>query len=395
MVKRGPRVAYITHYADLYGANRSLLDLMLALREDHGVVPSVILPRSGDLTRVLDELGIPWSTIPFLPWLSEPHASGGPHHRVMQFLRQRREARARSTANRELWPTVEARLKAWQVSIVHVNSAAVGIAPVLVERSGRPVVWHIRELPEAHYGTRFDGGGGRYARALRKVDRIIGISDAVAADVRLRTRGQARVSMIHDGVSTSLFQAGSMERRAATRERPFTFIQVGLIHRSKGQAEAVEALAMLRGQGVDARSIIVGGGRDTSLRARIAELRMEEHVELRGFMPDPTEAYREADALLMCSRHEALGRATIEAMCMGIPVIGHRSGGTVEVLESGRAGLLYDGGAEELCARMHELVTNGHLRTELARAGRDSVRERFDPGRSAKEVMEVYNDLME
>jgi glycosyltransferase involved in cell wall biosynthesis len=313
----------------------------------------------------------------------------------MQFLRQRREARTRSTMNRELWPTAEALLKAWQVSIVHVNSAAVGIAPVLVERSGRSVVWHIRELPEAHYGMRFDGGAERYGRALRKVDRVICISDAVAADVRMRTRGQARVSMIYDGVSTKVLHAGARERPAAARERPFTFLQVGLIHRSKGQAEAVEALALLRREGVDARSIIVGGGRDTSLRAQIAELGMEEHVELRGFMPDPSEAYREGDALLMCSRHEALGRATIEAMCMGIPVIGHRSGGTVEVLENGRAGLLYDGGAEELCARMYDLVTNDHLRSELARAGRDSVRERFDPRRSATQVMEVYNDLVE
>src|SRR6187551_1318652 len=39
------RIAYLTHYTELYGANRSLLDLVLELRARGEVEPLVITPR--------------------------------------------------------------------------------------------------------------------------------------------------------------------------------------------------------------------------------------------------------------------------------------------------------------------------------------------------------------
>jgi glycosyltransferase involved in cell wall biosynthesis len=54
----------------------------------------------------------------------------------------------------------------------------------------------------------------------------------------------------------------------------------------------------------------------------------------------------------MCSPHEAMGRVTAEAMSACRPVIGFDGGGTPELIDHGRSGLLYRGGAEELAACM-------------------------------------------
>ena len=35
MIEVGMRIAYLTHYTELYGANRSLIDLVLELRARH------------------------------------------------------------------------------------------------------------------------------------------------------------------------------------------------------------------------------------------------------------------------------------------------------------------------------------------------------------------------
>jgi glycosyltransferase involved in cell wall biosynthesis len=96
----------------------------------------------------------------------------------------------------------------------------------------------------------------------------------------------------------------------------------------------------------------------------------------------------------MCSRNEAMGRVTVEAMGSGLPVIGHASGGTPELLEDGRTGLLYPGGAEELAERMNTLVTNRAMARDLGNNGMLSAMERFNVERYASEVLEVYRSVL-
>ena len=52
----------------------------------------------------------------------------------------------------------------------------------------------------------------------------------------------------------------------------------------------------------------------------------------------------QADIGLTCSRNEAFGRTTVEALLMGKPVIGTNTGGTVDLISDGVDGLLYPPG---------------------------------------------------
>ena len=58
------RVAHLTHYAELYGANRSLLDLVLELRQRGEVEPHVLMPREGPLSERLRKEGVPVRVLP-------------------------------------------------------------------------------------------------------------------------------------------------------------------------------------------------------------------------------------------------------------------------------------------------------------------------------------------
>jgi glycosyltransferase involved in cell wall biosynthesis len=392
-MERPLRVAYITHYTELYGANRSLIDMMCALRKDHQVVPHVILPASGPLSQELDRLGIPWASIPFRPWMTERHYSGRWYHRIFQYLGHRREARARGIHNSGLGPDLLGLLARWDVALVHVNSAAVGLITTLQRMDERPLVWHIRELPEAHYGLHIDGGRSSYARALRKATAVVTISKVVQDD--LRDRGRADGHCIPDGVLSTarMLELEREQRSAHVAEDPFTLLQVGLIHPSKGQLEAVEAVHLLRRNGRHVRLIIAGSGRDKALRERIVALGLTDHVHVQGFVSDPFPLYQAADVLVMCSRHEALGRVTIEAMASGLPVIGHCSGATPEVLGDGAYGVLYTGGPTELAQHVARLMDDVPLRVRLASAARHVVRERYTTERCGQAVSTLYDRL--
>ena len=82
-------------------------------------------------------------------------------------------------------------------------------------------------------------------------------------DIVRYTGRVGNITLIPNGV---LHQARYAEVRAQCAERwkrtsPFTFVLVGLIHPSKGQVEAVEALELVRAQRPETRLLIAGEGR--------------------------------------------------------------------------------------------------------------------------------------
>lgn len=63
------KVAFLTHYTRLYGANRSLLNLIDGLSE-YGISSYVISPSEGDITEALRVRGIPVEILPIELWVS-------------------------------------------------------------------------------------------------------------------------------------------------------------------------------------------------------------------------------------------------------------------------------------------------------------------------------------
>lgn len=392
---RRVRVAYITHYGELLGANRSLLDLMLQLRERGVVDPLVILPRTGALSERLQEEGVPFQVFPFVPWMSERHYMGGPHHRLGQWLRYERAARERRRTNDALLPVIAGSLRQRDVQLLHANSAAVSVADGLKAATGLPLVWHVRELPERQYLLHIDRGRRAFGRALLKADALIAISQAVCADV-LRYAPRVRPRLVYNGV---VRRSRYEELRAHASSRwehpsPFTFVLVGLIHASKGQEEAIEAIDIVRRVRPDVKLVIAGSGKDAHLRTLIHRLHLHGHVDLRGYVPDPFTVFHGAHVCLMCSRNEAMGRVTVEAMAAGLAVIGHDSGGTPELVTNGANGLLYTGGAQDLAERMLQMANAPALARSLGERAMVMAAERFSIEGMGEEVRRIYEEVM-
>jgi len=107
---------------------------------------------------------------------------------------------------------------------------------------------------------------------------------------------------------------------------------------------------------------------------------------------------RRMDVFVLASRktplwQEQLGRAALEAMATGIPVIGARSGAIPEVL--GDAGLLFDENSyASLVERVTWLKDNPGERIRLGRLGRQRVLELFTWERFAERLTGLYRTLL-
>ncbi|MBD3305692.1 glycosyltransferase, partial [candidate division KSB3 bacterium] len=122
----------------------------------------------------------------------------------------------------------------------------------------------------------------------------------------------------------------------------------------------INAVARVIAKIPDARVVMIGKAENqdylASLQAQIQRLRLEAQVEWMAALPQTELAHRmrQADALVLPSLSEALGRVVIEAMATGTPVIGSRVGGIPELIADGKTGLLVPPGddaalAEKMC----------------------------------------------
>ncbi|MBL7950713.1 MAG: glycosyltransferase family 4 protein [Flavobacteriales bacterium] len=386
------RVIHITHYADLYGANRSLLDLLDAFQSNGSVIPTVLLPAEGPMCEALRTRGLPFSIIPFRPWMTARHFEGGAHHRLMQYLRYRGDARENARLNEGFAGTALALASSLRADLIHINSLAVGIGRYLTEVSSLPTVWHAREMPERQYGLHLDQGRRTYAAALASATRIIANSEATKIDVQRYIGSDKRVDVIHNGVfSLPQYDQWQVDPQARSMHAgPFTFLLVGVVHPSKGQEEAVRAMALVKDRYPEARLVLVGSGNVKPLQELMNSLDLNGNVDILGHRPNVDALYAKAQALLMCSRNEAFGRVTVEAMAHGVPVIARAEAGTLEVLDHGRQGLLYQNGHEQLAQRMMSLIADPEAARSLGQRGRVHVRGLFNSELCSERVTAVF-----
>lgn len=111
-----------------------------------------------------------------------------------------------------------------------------------------------------------------------------------------------------------------------------------------------------------------------------------------GWIEDVGEQMRGCYALVNAARTEALGRAQIEAMACGKPIIATRTNGALECIEDGRTGLLCAiDDVADLAAKLDELLSNPNRAAQMGHAGMMRMHKLF----SEKTYVEAYHVMLE
>ncbi|WP_019948098.1 glycosyltransferase family 4 protein [Hymenobacter aerophilus] len=173
-------------------------------------------------------------------------------------------------------------------------------------------------------------------------------------------------------------------RRRLQLELPAGTVLLGLIGRlddGKGQDFVLEALPALRQQFPQLHLLLVGEPTRNegstyadALQTRIQELDLSEVVHLRGFTLQPEVAYRTLDISITASVSETYGMVTIEALAAGKPVLGAAAGGTRELLDDDRTGLLFElHNQASFVAAVARLLQEPGLMARLGEAGQQEA----------------------
>jgi glycosyltransferase involved in cell wall biosynthesis len=238
------------------------------------------------------------------------------------------------------------------------------------------------------------------AIARRSADVIFANSAAVADDVATREGiDRSTIRIIRNGVLIP----GPMPEpeRAAIRAgwgaAPDDLVvgYVGSMRPGKGHARLVDAFAELVGRVPTARLVLIGGGPTRpAIEARIAALGVDDRVTLTGDVVDARPLFPALDLFVSASVAEGLPNSVLEAAAAGVPIVATAAGGTGEIVEDGRTGVLVpveDDAA--LRAGIIRLADDPGLRARLGAAARDHAAAAFGVDRFVRETADLYEEM--
>jgi glycosyltransferase involved in cell wall biosynthesis len=157
----------------------------------------------------------------------------------------------------------------------------------------------------------------------------------------------------------------------------------------------VRAVALLRGQGVDATLVVAGAGEpeyERALRGLIEREGLSARAELIGFASgvEKVSLLQSAAAFALPTSQENFGYVLFESMAAGTPVVTTRLVDTAPELERSGGAVLAEQSPGAIAQALGGLIGDRARRDAMGAAGRAWTLEFFDEARVVREIERVY-----
>lgn len=232
-------------------------------------------------------------------------------------------------------------------------------------------------------------------RTMKRSDAAMCATEAARTCLELKGF-KGRIEVVPYGVDTPFLEE-NVEPALPREPGKFRIGFIGRFMKMKGLNNLIESASRID----NSQLLLIGQGDwEEEMRRLIDRKGMNERCTLLS----PVERQQvpsylaSVDCLVLPSRTtdewmEQLGRVLIEAMAMGVPVIGSDSGSIPEVI--GDAGIIFPEDEPYTLARcLVNVRDNPELRRQMIQAGKQRIRERYNWPLFAKQTYQLYQEVM-
>ncbi len=303
-----------------------------------------------------------------------------------------------------LWKLVQV-FRREQPDIVHTHTSKAGaLGRVAARIAGVPVLIHTPHghVFYGHFGPLLSWSFLRTEQVLaRRTARLIALTPSERDDHVTRGVGQPeQFAVIPSGIHLDRYRAlvGSQRGRPQGCAWPVDAIvigSVGWLTPVKGHRYLIEAFAKLKPSFPRLHLFIVGsGGLRADYQALVARLGITDAVTLAGDRTDIDACLASMSVFVLPSLNEGMGRALVEAMAAGRPVIATRVGGVPALIQDCQNGMLVPpGDVTALTRALSQILSRPDWAKELGEEASISIDKRFDADEMVRMVEAVYDEV--
>ncbi|MDQ7959313.1 MULTISPECIES: glycosyltransferase family 4 protein [Flavobacterium] len=380
-------VLIVNQSAELYGADRIILELILNFPNDY--TPIVVLHEDGPLKKILEEKGI---QIIHCSVIKVKRGILG----LNFFLKLPFEII-------KSFSTIKKELKGKKIDLVHSNATSVFIGAFYSFFFRKKHLWHVHEIIEQ---PKF------LANAYPQIvnffsDKIVYNSKATYLNFFNRKRSiQKKSVIVYNGQERNIPIIES-ERNSIRQEKLKIFddtIVIGLVGRIsklKGQIFLLNAFYDLQKKYDNIHLVFVGSPPPskefllTDLIEKIDFFQLQSKVTIIDFQENIWPIYDALDILTVPSiEPESFGLVATEGMLSYKPIIASNHGGLAEIVVDNVTGALFvPNNKEDLKQKLIQLIESPSLIKEYGLNGNQRVKEVFSTKKYVSGIKTIYDTL--
>ena len=237
-------ILFISHYSGFYGAAKSMLALILDLRERYGVESIVLLPSKGPFCEELKSHNIKYYVSHYYWWVNDNKGI------FQYFLNKRKQLINYFRINKIL-----NLIKDEQIHLVYSNSVTINIGIFLAQKLNIPHIWHFREsLVQFNLSLSLSLSLSKYLLAKPVNNAYVMISKYMMDYYRsyLPTK---RMNCIYNGIS---LPANVHRIKSNVVSNKLKIACVGVVCEQKNQLELLKAVNILKEKNILVEVYLIG-----------------------------------------------------------------------------------------------------------------------------------------
>jgi glycosyltransferase involved in cell wall biosynthesis len=237
-------------------------------------------------------------------------------------------------------------------------------------------------------------------RFLRVSDHVVAVSDGQRNKILALGIPGDKVSVIHNAIDLrdgADLPGGALRKEFGIPEGAMVVVSAGRLSPEKNFEGLIRAASRVIREMPDVYFLVFGEGfLRLELERAVREMGIEERFRFPGFRKDLLAMIRDADLFVLPSFTEGLPNVVLEAFVQGRAVVATAVGGTPEVVEHGRSGILLrePSDPDAMAAAILELLRDAELRGHMGSAGKDDVRRKFNYESQTASYEKLYADVL-
>lgn len=380
------KVLYVLHEDTMFGASKSMIDLILTLKKEWDIEPIVLTFENTTINTMLQENDI--------KVISTGHRRNvftkkGAFKDFLLYLPK--YIRYKYSVQKAL-KIIKKEQLIDDIDLIHTNTSIIDFGAILSKKKQLPHIWHIREFADLDFDFVFMNLN-QIKFMNNHADKFIFISKCLKEHWESKNIDSQKATVIYNGISTQ-----EIKQKINDDEKQLKIVMVGGISQNKGQIILIDALSKISDD--EKKNVIVDiyGRGDSSyvafLKEKVAEYKLQSIVQFRGYSNSVEELLSKYDIGIVASSAEAFGRTTIEYMVAGLAVVASNSGANIELIEEGETGLFFNN-SSHLAKIIVQLEKNRDLLKYIAINGQKNALKKYTKEINAQKIVAVYKELLE
>lgn len=284
-------------------------------------------------------------------------------------------------------------IKKEEIDIVHVNSLTAYIAGWAASICRIKLVWHIREFMEEDLGITFFNK--KYAlKKLNKANIMIAISEPIKN--KWANILKVPIIVINDGIPIAKYfvKDKNMDKEV------IRILTYGRIVQGKGQLFYLKGLKrVLKSTTKKIECYWAGKIEDEQYYKECCQYidknDMKKNVHYIGEIDDIKELLSKINIVCVCSKMEGFGRVTVESMLAKCVVLGASTGATMEVINDGINGVIYqEDSLLDFCNKLKNIIENYYEYEIIAKTSQQYACTKFTLEKNIENIIGLYKQLL-